>query len=138
MSQMFPPDMQAALMGGGAPQPAAGGGMPPDVGGLLAALGGGGGAPPDAGAEGPPLPSDGSPGGGQDALEQAIALLDDATAAEADQEDQQVMRQCSAKLHQILAKNQKEQDAMLGGKASPSGIRKSAAAQGASPDGGGY
>lgn len=129
MSQMFPPDMQAALMGGAAPQPGAGGPMPQDIAALL-----GGGGPPEGmegeGDAGPPLPSQGAPGGGQDSLEQAIALLDDAIQAEADQEDQNVMRQCSAKLQAILAKNQKEEDAMLSGKSSPSGIRKQAAAQG--------
>ena len=111
MSAMFPPDMMAALQGGAGPQPAAGG-MPPDI----AALLGGGGEE----AAGPPLPSEGAPGGGGDSLEQAIA-------EEADQEDQNVMRQCSAKLQAILAKNQKEQDSMLSGSASPSGIRKVAA-----------
>jgi len=118
MSAMFPPDMMAALQGGAGPQPAAGG-MPPDI----AALLGGGGEE----AAGPPLPSEGAPGGGGDSLEQAIALLDQAIAEEADQEDQNVMRQCSAKLQAILAKNQKEQDSMLSGSASPSGIRKVAA-----------
>ena len=122
MSQMFPPDMAAALGGGGAPDPSGGGGLPPD---LMAMLGGGG--APEAGA---PLPTEGAPGGGQDALEQAIALLDQAIQDEADQEDQQVMRQCSAKLHTILAKNQKEADAMMGGSMSPGGARKAAAAQG--------
>lgn len=131
MSQMFPPDMMAALAGGAAPQPAGGGGpMPADI----AALLGGGGPPEGMEGEGPVLPSDGAPGGGQDPLENAIALLDEAIAAEADQEDQNVMRQCSAKLQQILAKNQKEQDSMLGGQASPAGIRKQAAQGG----GGGY
>jgi hypothetical protein len=123
MSQMIPPDIAAALGGGGAPQ--GGGGLPPDIGALLGAAGG---APADDG--GAPLPSDGSPGGGQDALEQAIALLDQAIQDEADQEDQNVMRQCSAKLHTILAKNQKEADAMMGGSLSPAGARKAAAAQG--------
>jgi hypothetical protein len=121
MSQMFPPDMAAALGGGGA-DPSGGGGLPPD---LATLLGGAGGAP-----EGPPLPTEGEHGGGQDNLEQAIALLDQAIQEEADQEDQAVMRQCSAKLQQILAKNQKEADAMMGGSASPGGVRKAAAAQG--------
>lgn len=131
MSQPFPPDMQAALMGGGAPQPGMappgmgqGGPMPPDIAALL------GGPPPGAEDQGAPLPSDGSPGGGQDPLEQAISLLDEAIAAEADHEDQQIMRQCSAKLQSILAKNQKEQDSMLGGKSSPGGLRKAAASAG--------
>ena len=117
---MFPPDMAAAMGApGGDPS---GGGLPPDIAGLL----GGGGAP----AGGPPAPRDGAPGGGGDALEQAIALLDQAIQDEADLEDQQVMRQCSAKLHTILAKNQKEADAMMSGSLSPGGVRKAAAAQG--------
>ncbi|MDH4341241.1 MAG: hypothetical protein OEW47_12880 [Thermoleophilia bacterium] len=129
MSQMFPPDMQQALMGGGGGPGAPAGPMPPDI----AALLGGAGGPPQEGA---PLPSDGAPGGGQDPLEEAIALLDEAIAAEADQEDQQVMRQCSAKLQQILAKNQAEEDSMLQGKSSPAGIRKSMA--GAPAEAGAY
>jgi len=122
MSQMMPQDMAAMLGGGGG----GGGGLPPDLAALL-----GGGAPPEAAeGEGPPLPSDGSAGGGGDTLEQAIALLDKAIAEEADHEDQQIMRQCSAKLHQILAKAQAEADKMMGGQASPGGMRKAAAAQG--------
>ena len=125
MSQMFPEDMMAALGGGGGGAPA-GGPMPPDIAALLAQ--GGGGAPMEEEGLGAPLPSEGTPGGGQDPLEAAIALLDEAIAAEADQEDQQVMRQCSAKLQSVLAKNQKEQDGMLQGQSSPSGIRKASAA----------
>jgi hypothetical protein len=115
---MLPPDIMAA-MGGGAPE--GGGGLPPDLAGLL---GGGG------GGEGPPLPSDGAPGAGGDPLEQAIALLDEAIAAEADQEDQQVMRQCSAKLQSVLAKNQAEADAGMKGQVSPRAMRKQAASAG--------
>jgi hypothetical protein len=118
VSNMLPPDIMAAMGGGGGE----GAGLPPDIASLL----GGGGAPP--GAEGPPLPSDGVPGGGQDPLEQAIALLDEAIAAEADQEDQQIMRTCSAKLQQVLAKNQADQDAGLGGQVSPRAMRKQAGA----------
>lgn len=126
MSMMFPPDMQAALMGGAAPQPA--GGEGPFPGDIMAALGGGGAPPEEAG--GAPLPSEGAPGGGGEALEQVIALLDDAIMAEADQEDQNVMRQCSAKLQAILAKNQKEDDAALGGTVSPRAIRRQASGGG--------
>ncbi len=119
---MMAPDIAAMLGGGGgAPEAGPGGPMPPDI---AALLGGGAPAPEDTGA---PLPSEGTPGGGADPLEQAIAFLDDAIQAEADQEDQAVMRQCSAKLQSVLAKNQKEQDAMLQGQSSPSGIRKAAA-----------
>jgi len=122
MSQMMPPDIGAMLAGGGGGAPQ--GPMPPDIGALL-----GGGA--DQGAsEGAPLPTDGQHGGGKDPLEQAISFLDDAIAAEADQEDQQIMRQCSAKLHQVLANNQKDADSMLQGQSSPRGIRKAAGAPG--------
>jgi hypothetical protein len=127
MSQMLPQDMMAALGGGGG-APMGGGGLPPD---MAALMGGGGGAPAPAAAA-PPAPTDGSHGGGQDNLEQAIALLDQAIADEADQEDQQVMRQCSAKLQQILAKNQSEADAGLSGTVSPKALRKQVGA------GGGY
>ncbi len=121
---MMAPDIAAMLGGGGGAPAGPGGPMPPDIAALL------GGGPPE-GAEGEPtgapLPTEGTPGGGADPLEQAISYLDDAIQAEADQEDQNVMRQCSAKLQAVLAKNQKEQDAMLQGQSSPSGIRKAAA-----------
>jgi hypothetical protein len=131
MSQMMPPDIMAALGGGGgAPPGAGGGGLPPDI---MAALGG----PPEAAeGEGAPLPTDGTHGGGGDPLEAAIALLQDAIDAEADQEDVQVMLQCQTKLQGILAKNQKDTDAMLGGTASPSGIRKATGAPAAGAEGG--
>jgi len=120
VSEMLPPDI-AAMMGGGG----GGGAMPPDI----AALMGGGGMPPMAPEEeGPPLPSDGTPGGGADPLEAAIALLDEAIAMEADQEDQQIMRTCSAKLQSVLAKNQAEADAGMKGQVSPKAMRKQAAA----------
>lgn len=120
MSSMMPPDIGALLGGGG------GGPMPPDI----AALMGGGAPPEEAAPEGPPLPSEGTPGGGADPLEEAIALLDEAIQLEADQEDQNVMRQCSAKLQAILAKNQKDADAAIGGKVSPGAMRKQAGALG--------
>lgn len=122
---MLPPDIAAQM---GAPAGGGGGPMPPDIGALMAAMGGGGGPPEGAEGEAPPLPSDGTHGGGQDPLEEAIALLDEAIAAEADQEDQQIMRQCSAKLQSVLAKNQAEADAGLKGQVSPKAIRKQAGA----------
>ena len=126
---MLPPDLQQLMQGGGAPAGPAG--IPPE---LAALLGGGGEPAPDEGQEAT-LPSDGAPGGGADPLEAAIALLDEAIALEADQEDQQVMRTCSAKLQSVLAKNQKEADGMMQGKMSPRGTRQAAAAAGAE---GGY
>lgn len=116
MSQMLPEDLMAGLAGGGGPLP----------GDMMAGLG-----PAPEEAEGAPLPSDGNPGGGSAALEEAIALLDEAAAAESDQEDQQIIRQCSAKLQSILAKNQADEDAALGGKVSPKAIRKQAGGAGA-------
>lgn len=113
-----PPDILAALQGGGAPAPMGGPeAIPPD---MLAALGGGG--EPAA-----PSITDGAPGGGEDALVLALDALQDAIDNEADQEDIQVMLQCQAKLQQILAKNQAEQDSMAGGKMSPRGLRKAMA-----------
>lgn len=118
----FPPDMLAALQGGGAPAPGPMGGpeaIPPDI---LAALGGGEEAPAAASVV------DGAPGGGEEALVVAIDAIQDAIDSEADQEDIQVMLQCQAKLQQILAKNQAEQDSMMSGKMSPRGLRKATGA----------
>ena len=116
---MLPPDL-AAMMGGGAP--GGGGGLPPD----LAALMGGGGAPPME--EEAPLPgvTDGAPGGGEEALVQAIDLIQEAIDAESDQEDIQVMLQCQTKLQGVLAKNQADADKALTGSASPKAARKMA------------
>lgn len=131
VSAMLPEDLMAA-MGGAAPQPAAGGmggdpaagGLPPD---LMALLGGGDmGAPP---AEEPAPPggvTDGAPGGGEEALTQAIDLLQVAIDAEADQEDIQVLLQCQTKLQSLLAKNQAEADKALGGQATPRAMRRMA------------
>jgi hypothetical protein len=121
VSMMMPPDMAGA----GAPpaDPAAGGGMPPDMAGLMALLGGGGEAPAE---EGPPSITEGTPGGGEEALTIALDSLQDAIDAEADQEDIQIMLQCQAKLQQILAKNQSEADKAMGGGASPAATRKMA------------
>jgi hypothetical protein len=107
-------------MGGGDP----GGGMPPDI----AALLGGGGAPPEAAPAGPPGIMDGEFGGGEEALTAALDALQAAIDAEADQEDVQVMLQCQTKLQQILAKNQSEADAGVGGSVSPKAMRKQAGA----------
>jgi hypothetical protein len=73
--------------------------------------------------------TEGRAGGGEDALTVAIDAIQDAIDAEADQEDIQVMLQCQAKLQSILAKNQKEADAALGGSASPRAIRRMAPSQ---------
>ncbi len=94
--------------------------IPPD---MLAALGGG--APEE---EGRPSVVEGTPGGGEDPLTEAIDLIQEAIDAEADQEDIQTMLQCQAKLQQILAKNQAENDSMMQGKSSPRGLRKAAGA----------
>ena len=134
MSQMMPPDMMAAL-GGGAPAPGpagpadgGAGGLPPD---LAALLGGGGG---DVGGQEEPAGAsvaDGTHGGGQDALINAIDSLQDAIDAEADQEDIQVMLQCQAKLQAILAKDQKASDSAMGGSLPPAAARKMAGGLGA-------
>lgn len=134
MSMMLPPDIAQLMSQGGDPAATAGP-MPPDIGAMLDGLGGGMPAPPEGEEEPLPGPSDGAPGGGQEALEQCIALLDQAILEESDQEDQQIMRQCSAKLQSVLAKNQAEADAALGGKVSPKAMRKQAGGLGG---GGGY
>lgn len=125
MSSMMPPDF-AAAMGGGAPAPGPEGGLPPDLAALM-----GGGAPPEAEGEAPPSITDGAPGGGEESLVMALDALQDAIDAEADQEDIQVMLQCQAKLQQILAKNQSEADASVGGNLSPKAARKMAGSLGA-------
>ena len=121
---MLPEDMMGMLGGGGAPAPA--GGLPPDMMGML-----GGGAPPPPEEEAAPSVVDGEAGGGEEALITAIDAIQMAIDAEADQEDIQVMLQCQAKLQGILAKNQKDADAALGGNVSPAAVRKMA------PSGGG-
>lgn len=120
MSQMMPPDL-SAMIGAGAP--AGGGGMPPD----LSQLMGGGAAPaPTPGDQPGASVRDGSHGGGQDALVNAIDSLQDAIDNEADQEDIQVMLQCQAKLQAILAKDQKAADSAMGGNLPPAAARKMA------------
>lgn len=124
MSQMFPPDMAAALgAGGGAP--AGGGGLPPDLAALLG--GGGGGAPAPSGNT---VSQGGSPGGGSDLVGQAIDILVQAAQEEADDQDKQTILTCITNLQGVLANNQKDADAMMGGKASPRAMRKAAGAQG--------
>lgn len=123
MSMMLPPDIaQLAAMGG---DPAAAAGpMPPDIGAMIDGLGGG--MPAQPGEEPLPGVKDGAPGGGEEALTQAIDMIQMAIDAEADQEDIQVMLQCQTKLQQILAKNQSEADSAMGGKVSPKAMRKQA------------
>ncbi len=118
---MLPPDI-AGMMGGAQ---GGGGGLPPEI----AALMGGGGAPPME-EEAPPSIVDGAHGGGEDALVMALDSLQDAIDAEADQEDIQVMLQCQAKLQAILAKNQKDADASMGGTTPPGAARKMASGLG--------
>jgi len=126
VSSMLPEDIMAAMGGGGG----GGGPMPPDIAALM-----GGGAPPEAAeGEAPPSITDGTPGGGEDSLVIALDALQDAIDAEADQEDIQVMLQCQAKLQGVLAKNQKDADAAMGGKVTPGAMRK----QASSAMGGGY
>lgn len=126
---MLPPDI-AAQLGGGGGAPGGGGPMPPDIGALMAQLGGGGGAPADQG--GPTISQGGSHGGGSDAIGQAIDLLNQAAIDEADEQDKQVILTCIANLQKVLANNQKDADAALGGSVSPGAVRKMA------PQGGGY
>jgi hypothetical protein len=122
VSNMLPPDLMAAMGGGGGE----GGGLPPDIGALL---GGMPSLPSEvAGGEVPGGVKDGQYGGGEEALTAAIDALQAAIDSEADQEDVQVMLQCQTKLQQILAKNQSEADAGVGGASSPGAMRKQAGA----------
>lgn len=125
---MLPPDMMSAAPAGGGMAP----GLPPDLMAMLAG-GGGGEAPMDPGME-PPMEepaapggvTDGAPGGSEDALVQVIDLLQVAIDAEGDQEDVQILLQCQTKLQAVLARNQKEADAALGGNITPKAIRRMA------------
>lgn len=127
MSSIMPPDMAALMGGGGAPAPEAGG-LPPDI---AALMGGGEALAPEAPEGEPPASiADGEPGGGEESLVTALDALQDAIDAEADQEDVQVMLQCQAKLQAILAKNQREQDASMGGNLAPAAARKMASGLG--------
>ena len=136
MSQMFPPDLAAALGGGGAPAggpPAGGGALPPDIASLLGA-GPGGPGPQPAGAPGGSSDPNAQ---SSDLLQQAQQLLKQAHDVEPEPEDQQVISQCINAIDKLMAKNQSEADGMMGGKMTPRGVRKAAAAQGGgSPYGG--
>ena len=116
---MLPPDMMAALQGGGGapagPPPPGAGGLPPDI---MAALSGGGATPQGAPADG------GQP---LDLVEQVIELVKQIIDAEPEPEDQATWSNVLNTIMQYQAKDQKEQDAMLGGKVSPKGLRKAMA-----------
>lgn len=124
-----PPELMAALQGGGGAP--GGGGLPPE---LMAALGGGG--DPNAGAPAGPDPNapqsmtgdQGTPGGSDPFIRDAIDSLQQAAQAEADEQDIKTIMTCIANLQGVLANNQKDADAMMGGKASPAGMRKAAGA----------
>jgi hypothetical protein len=106
--------------------------LPPDI----AALLGGGGQGPDAGAA--PAPPD--QGQGPDSSDSSGGSLDDLQAAidsakrYVDQEDDQIhiqtALQCIAKLQSILADEQKQQDELLQGKASPRSLRRASGSSG--------
>ena len=126
-----PPDILAALQGGGgAPAPGGGGGLPPD---LMAALAGAGGGP---GPQGPPPPQgsatgdQGTPGGSDPHIRNAIDELTQAVQAEADEQDIATIQTCIANLQKVLANNQSDADSMMQGKASPAAMRKGLASQG--------
>ena len=113
---MLPEDLMGMLGGGGGAGPAPGG-LPPDLMGML----------PQPEEPGRPSVAEGAPGGGEEALTQAIDLIQAAIDAEADQEDIQVMLKCQQQLQGVLAKNQKEADSAMGGKLTPRTMRKAAA-----------
>lgn len=128
-----PPDVMQALQGGGGGMPpqGGGGGLPPEI---MQAMMGGGGAPPQGGEEGGEQPSmsgdGGSPGGSDSFIRDAIDLLAQAAQAEADEQDILTIQECMTNLQKVLANNQKDADSMMGGKASPAGMRKAAGAIG--------
>lgn len=114
-----PPDIMQALMGGGgAPMM---GGLPPDVMGAL-----GGEAPEEAPAS--MSGDEGTPGGSDGFIRDAIDLLAQAAQAEGDEEDILVIQTAMTNLQKVLANNQKNADQMMGGSATPSGMRKAAGA----------
>jgi hypothetical protein len=90
-------------------------GVPPE----LAALLGGGGDP----AEAEPAPSD-----PPDILRQMLELASDYRSVEEDDEDLLSIEKVTTLIQQLLAKQQKEADGMLQGKASPRAMRRAYAA----------
>jgi hypothetical protein len=103
--------------------------LPPD---LMAALGGGAGDPgagaPTVGPDAGPAPtSDDSSAGGGSTTDILQRMIDDARSyleVEQDEEDKLTMTKVLSQLQGYLAKEQKEQDDMLQGKASPRALRK--------------
>lgn len=118
MSQMFPP------------HPAGPGGAPPVPPALLALLGHGAAPPPSAGPVGPPPPAGGDTdqGGSEQEpiaiLKQMIELGRKYVGVEPDEEDKATMSKVLSTLQSYLAKEQKENDQMLGGVMSPRAMRK--------------
>jgi hypothetical protein len=91
-----------------------GGGLPPE----LMALLGGGGQPPSEEESAPELPS------GPDAIRQMIELAGSYQSSEQDEEDLLAIEKARTILQQLLAKQQKEQDGLLQGKATPGALRR--------------
>src|SRR5690348_4501524 len=123
---MLPPDLMAALASAGghgaAPPPggSAGPGAGPNP--LAALIAGHGGPPPGGPAAGPPPPGAGG-GGSEDQpislLKQMIDLGKRYVEVEPDEEDKATMTKVLSTLQGYLAKDQKENDQMLGGVMSP-------------------
>ena len=90
------------------------GGPPPD---MMAQFAGGGGAPPEA----PPLPS------GADVTEiinQMLALADEYRQSEDEPAHLLVMEKLRTEMQKLLADEQKMQDDLMQGKASPQAMRR--------------
>jgi hypothetical protein len=90
----------------------------------LSALSQMGGPPPqDQGA-----PPDDTGGGGEDdsvsILQQMLELADHYRQVQPDEEDKASMEQARTLLQSLLAKDQKEKDGLLQGKASPGALRR--------------
>ena len=77
---------------------------------------------------GPPAGPPEDQGGGEDnpveILKQMLELADQYRGVEPDEEDKASMEQARTLLQQLLAKDQKEKDGLLQGKASPGALRR--------------
>lgn len=83
------------------------------------------GGPPDAGGPPPGGPDDESTEQGAiDILKQMLELADQYRGVEPDEEDKASMEQARTLLQNLLAKDQKEKDGLLQGKASPGALRR--------------
>lgn len=71
-----------------------------------------------------PSPQGGSEDDAVSILEQMLQLADQYRQVEPDQEDKATMEQARTLLQNLLAKDQKDKDGLLQGKASPGALRR--------------